>query len=42
MEGIAFEGTERTSLYEMETPGNFVEFTIDRPSGVGGKDAADA
>jgi hypothetical protein len=32
---------KRTSLYEIERPGNWVERTVDTCSGTGGKDAAD-
>lgn len=31
-----------TSLYDIDTPGNLVELTIETPSGFGGKDAAEA
>jgi predicted proteasome-type protease len=33
---------EFTSLYDIETPGNFVELTTETPVGAGGNDAADA
>lgn len=33
---------ESTFLYEIETPGNFCDWTRDIPWGVGGKEAADA
>lgn len=42
MVSFQHKGTRLTSLYDIVTPGNFSDWTIDKPSGVGGKDAADA
>jgi hypothetical protein len=36
------KGLILTSLYEIETPGNFAESTTVKPVGFGGKDAAEA